>query len=229
VLTLSLDTSIRTGSAAVLTGTTVLHEIEGDSTVTHTERLPVDLMRLLDKVGLRIEDVELFAVAVGPGSFTGLRTGIATIQGLAVARGRRVVPVSTFDALARSTTIGTGRIGAWMDAQRGEVFASLYSPDGRDVILAPSHAPPAATLAAWREVVDLSDTVFIGDGALRYRDIITAHLSDACIEAPPLLAGVIGRIAAEEASRAVLPHAVVPLYVRRPDAELARDRRGAGN
>jgi len=78
----------------------VLVESPGDPAHTHGQRLPGELMRLLDQAGVRIEDVDLFAVAAGPGSFTGLRVGIATVQGLAMARRRRVVAGSTLDALA---------------------------------------------------------------------------------------------------------------------------------
>src|SRR5258708_39252527 len=75
-------------------------ETAGDEARTHGERLPVELMAVLREAGATIEDVDRLAVAVGPGSFTGLRVGIATIQGLALARQLQVVPVSTFEALA---------------------------------------------------------------------------------------------------------------------------------
>ena len=100
-----------------------------------------------DGAGVGMRDVDLLAVASGPGSFTGLRIGIATIQGLAMAHGKRVVPVSALEALARAAVnppIDT--IAAWMDAQRGEVFAALYSADGRDLLIpaglgAPGNGP----------------------------------------------------------------------------------------
>ena len=72
----------------------------GDPSRSHGEQLPGQLMAMLDDEGVALHDVDLFAVSIGPGSFTGLRVGIATIQGLALASGKPVVPVSTFDALA---------------------------------------------------------------------------------------------------------------------------------
>jgi tRNA threonylcarbamoyladenosine biosynthesis protein TsaB len=225
MLILSLDTSTRTGSAAIVRDGTVIQEIAGNGTATHGERLPADLMTLLDAAAVGLHEVDLFAVAAGPGSFTGLRVGIATIQGLAVAEGRLVVPISTLEALARSAARDGRPVAAWMDAQRGEVFASLYAPDGRSVLIEPTSAPPEATLTAWRSAADLGGAIFAGDGALRYRDRIAAVLPDAAVEAPSGLAGVIGRIASAEPERAVRPHAVVPVYIRRSDAELARDRR----
>jgi tRNA threonylcarbamoyladenosine biosynthesis protein TsaB len=225
MLILSLDTSTRAGSAAVLKDGAVLREVAGDGSSTHGERLPRDLIGLVEAAGVRIQDIELFAVAAGPGSFTGLRVGIATIQGLAMARGRKVTPVSTLEALARAPEPTGSRTAAWMDAQRGEVFASLFAPGGREVLIPPTSARPEATLAAWRAIAELGDVVFVGDGAVRYHDAIASTLPDARIEAPPLLAAIVGRIAAEDPVRAVLPHAVVPVYVRRSDAEIARDRK----
>src|SRR5215203_4694512 len=100
---LALDTSSAGGSAAVIRvggGETLAVERAGDPTRSHAERLPAELMAVLREAGAAIEDVDRLAVIVGPGSFTGLRVGIATVQGLALARGLPVTPVSTFDALA---------------------------------------------------------------------------------------------------------------------------------
>src|SRR5881392_249254 len=99
---LSLDTTTRDGSVALVTEHRVITEQRGDTERTHAERLPGELLQLLPQHGLTIGEVDVYAVASGPGSFTGLRIGIATIQGLALAAGKRVVPISTFDALAFS-------------------------------------------------------------------------------------------------------------------------------
>lgn len=225
MLLLALDTTTREGSAAVVRDAVVLAERIGDGSLTHGERLPAELMRVLGDASAAIDDVELFAVAAGPGSFTGLRVGIATVQGLAMARGRRVVPVSALEALARAAANPHRPIAAWMDAQRAQVFAELYAPDGRRVLDAARSMSPDEILDVWSEGTDLAEAVFIGDGAVRYRDLIERRLKGAAILAPPPLAGVIGQIAAADPSRAVLPHAVVPIYIRKSDAELARARR----
>ncbi len=230
MLILSLDTTSRAGSAAVIDDGRVLAEITGDPALTHGQRLPADLVRVLGAARVALEDIELFAVAAGPGSFTGLRVGIATVQGLATAAARRVVPISTLDALAHVIEPAPPRLAAWMDAQRGEVFAALYDSARRPVIEATA-APPDATLTAWAPVVAEQDLTFIGDGAVRYGDVIRVAVGGRAdiVEPTPLLAGAIGRIAWERRAGAVLPHAVVPIYIRKPDAELARARRrGAG-
>ena len=104
-------------------------------------------MTMLDDEGVALHDVDLFAVSIGPGSFTGLRVGIATMQGLALASGKPVVPVSTFDALAWQTRAASEPVATWIDAHRGEVFAALFSPD-RQLLCEPSSVTPAASTAA---------------------------------------------------------------------------------
>jgi tRNA threonylcarbamoyladenosine biosynthesis protein TsaB len=228
VLILALDTTTRAGSAAVVRDGAVVREEAGDAALTHGQRLPRDLMGLLERAGVRLGDIDLFAVAAGPGSFTGLRVGIATVQGLAMAGGRRVVPVPTLDALAWAGRNGRDPIAAWMDAQRGEVFAALYGADGTSLVVDPSAEPPGRTLERWTPHLTGRER-FIGDGALRYRDAIAGANPEAgaatIVDPVPQLAGVIGAIASRWPDRGVLPLAVVPVYIRRSDAELARDRK----
>lgn len=234
---LALDTSSGGGSAAVIRvdgDHTIEIERAGDETRSHGERLPVELMEVLREAGAAIEDVDRLAVAVGPGSFTGLRVGIATMQGLALARALPVTPVSTFDAIAWQArgASSTEAIAAWVHAHRGEVFATLFAPEGRTVLAPPTALTPEATLDAWRDALaPFARVRFLGDGAVRHRDVIRARLgAQAAIdEAAPMLAAAIGWIAAADPDRAVHPHALVPQYVRRPDVELARDRRHAAS
>lgn len=233
MLILALDTSSAAGSAAVVRDGTIVIEREGDGSRTHGERLPRELMTILTDAGVALHDIDVFAVVTGPGSFTGLRVGIATIQGLALAQRKRVAPVTSFESLARIASgfplPAPSLIGVWIDAHRGEVFASLYEPDGTRVRERPTSLSPGATIQAWHGAL-VGDTRvrFIGDGADKYADDIRGRLGErAHILAGVPLAGTAGRIAAADPGRLVNPHAVVPLYVRRSDAELARDRRAA--
>jgi tRNA threonylcarbamoyladenosine biosynthesis protein TsaB len=234
VLVLALDTTTRSGSAAVVRDGMLLGEIVGDESRTHGERLPRDLMRALDAASVRLDDIDLLAVATGPGSFTGLRVGIAAMQGLAMSSGRKIVPISALDALAsaapsRSASVSSderGPVAAWIDAQRGEVFAALYDAAGTRVLREPSSLSPDRTLDAWERELTGGIPRFIGDGAVRYEATIRERVGPGSLILPtPALAGIIGALAAAEPGRAVLPHAVVPIYIRRPDAELARSRR----
>lgn len=227
MLVLALDTSTRTGSCALARGEIVLREETSDGARTHAERLPSDLMRLLERERTALADIDVFAVATGPGSFTGLRVGIAAMQGLAFATGKPLIGVSSLDALAW-TARATGRIATWIDAWRGEVYAALY--EGRRQVEPPTVTGPDA----WLQSQAVVPTIFIGDGVAAYSESIQRWMGDhARFAAPgaPALAGAVAMLASLDAEHGHLPppHAIRPLYVRRPDAEIARDERAAHN
>jgi tRNA threonylcarbamoyl adenosine modification protein YeaZ len=144
MLVLALDTTTRTGSCALARdGRTVLEQT-GDGTRSQAARLPADLMGLLSLAELPLADVDVFAVATGPGSFTGLRVGIATMQGLSFAMGKPLVGISALDALAVAG--GNGRVLTWVDAWRGEVYSACYQ--GGIQVDEPIVAPPASQPAS---------------------------------------------------------------------------------
>jgi tRNA threonylcarbamoyladenosine biosynthesis protein TsaB len=237
VLILALDTTSRAGSVAVSDRDRTLALVAGDASRTHGERLPGELQRALDEAGVRACDLALLVVASGPGAFTGLRIGLAAIQGLALALGLPVVGVSALDALALAAapqTVGAvDRLIVWRDAQRGEVFSGHYEPDttnghsGWTSVGDAVVGRPAEQLALHLTAPDRR-VAFAGDGAVTYRNLITRWSpASPIVEPPPSLAPAltaIGRRLAE-AGHAGPPHALQPLYVRRPDAEIERLRR----
>src|SRR5688572_14825448 len=255
MLVLALDTTTRAGSCAVARDGVVLRERGGDPDRPHDTRMPGDLMTLLEEERITLPDIDVFAVATGPGSFTGLRVGIATMQGLAFAEGKPLIGVSAFDALVRLASPGplratrptngegarpangvgrvprsgpAAQIATWVDAWRGEVYAALYE-DGREVE-PPTVEHPDRLL---ERLSARTGILFIGGAAQTHRDAILAALGDtARIAEPvaPLLAGMIALMAGEAARAGSHPppHALRPLYVRRPDAEPVRDARPVG-
>jgi tRNA threonylcarbamoyladenosine biosynthesis protein TsaB len=228
MLVLALDTTTSSGSCALARDGRVVCEQVNDAPNAHAEHLPGDLMWLLDRAQTRLADIDVFGVATGPGSFTGLRIGIATMQGLAFAEGKPLIGVSGFDSLVQIAGMHN-RVATWVDAWRGEVFAALYE-DGREVA-APVVSRPEALLESLREGHPRSgrSTLFIGDGARAHADIIRHALGDAAriVEPPaPPLAGIMAILAGEMSLTGEhAPHAIRPLYIRRTDAELARDAR----
>jgi tRNA threonylcarbamoyladenosine biosynthesis protein TsaB len=243
VLILSLDTTTKAASCAVGRDGVVLNEERIDSTRQLALQLPGALREILDLSAIALEEIDAFAVATGPGSFTGLRIGIATMQGLAFGRGKPLIGISGLTALravASPAFLGS-RIATWVDAWRGDVYAALFE-DGHQVG-EPVVANPEALLEGMlgrsgSQVPDpgsgsaglmANDITFIGDGAETYRDLIVSRLGHAARFADPvapLLAGVIGVLATIEYTKGHRPppHAIRPLYVRRPDAELAREK-----
>jgi tRNA threonylcarbamoyladenosine biosynthesis protein TsaB len=232
---IALDTTTRAGSVALVDDQHVIEERAGDPSRTHAERLPAEIVALASAHGIALRDVDLFAVAAGPGSFTGLRIGIATVQGLAAIGHRRVFEISTLDAIAYAVAgdsePGT-TIAAWIDAHRRDVFAGLYRvaaasafvADRLCVIEGPTVGDPSAILDRWIVTSGVTPQLFAGDGAAMYEDVVRRVLSGARVTSHPVLAGTIGRLAIARAAEAVAPGDVRPLYVRRPDAEIARDK-----
>ena len=235
MLILSLDTTTPKPSCAVARDGVVINEEPIDASRQLALQLPGALRDILDLSAVALEEIDAFAVATGPGSFTGLRIGIATMQGLAFGRGKPLIGVSGLTALravASPAFLGS-RIATWVDAWRGDVYAALFE-DGRE-IGEPVVAKPSALLddLARREgapyTLMANDITFIGDGAETYRDLILSRLGHAARLADPtvpLLAAVIAMLATIEYKNGHRPppHAIRPMYVRRSDAELGRDQ-----
>jgi tRNA threonylcarbamoyladenosine biosynthesis protein TsaB len=216
---LSLDTTTRTGSYALMRDDT-LCEVAGDASAEQTVRLPSALAELLARSGVGVREVDLLAVATGPGSFTGLRVGIATMQGLAMAIGVPLIGVSALHALAHAARAHdpSTRVATWMNAWRGDVYAALY--DGERASESPVVAAPEVLL----DSLIGSPVLFSGDGAGTHEDSIRTALGDkAQFTDPvaPLLAGAVAQLAysAFLAGERPLPHAIRPLYVRRSEVE----------
>jgi ribosomal-protein-alanine N-acetyltransferase len=234
MVVLGVDTTTRPGSLALVDGSTRLGE-KGTGERTHGERLPGAILALLAAAGRGLADVDLFAIVAGPGSFTGLRVGMATVQGLALTAGKRVVPVPTFEAVLAAwldeAPPDTDIVVPCLDGQRGDVFYAAYDPRREPqagepaVLLAPEVGTPDEAARVITARVGASRFVLVGQGAVRYESLFRARLESAIIanvRQPLALAAAV--VAAGRPGRAVDPHGVQPIYVRRPDAVLARER-----
>jgi tRNA threonylcarbamoyladenosine biosynthesis protein TsaB len=232
---LALDTSSPGGAVALLRDDEPAVERAGDSAFSHAERLPRAIADVLAEAELPPSALDLLAVASGPGAFTGLRVGLATVQGLALALDRPAVGVSALAAAAWRAFAGEPALticGVWLDAARGEVFAAAFGrpaaplPDWPLVELAAaSVATPALTLHEWHGVVPQHAPLLLGPAARGRDEASAAGHPIVAAEAPLAVAvGRIGRLA-HLAGQSGPPHALTPLYVRRPDAEVERDRR----
>ena len=232
---LALETTTRDGSVALLRDDVVVAERPGDPALSHAERLPADFAAVLAESGLVPGAVDVFAVATGPGGFTGLRIGMAAIQGLALALGRPAAGVPSLPALAWAALDRDPSLmqaGAWLDASRGEVFAAAYSRPATGApawplaaLAGPTSANPDVTVDAWRHMVAAGCGVVAGCQEAPRATLERAGYTT--LAAPAHMAGIVGRIAwrMHALGLTVPPHGLVPEYVRRPDVEIDRDRR----
>lgn len=228
MVVLALETVTPEGSLAVWRDGIVAARM-GEAGVPHAARLPVALFDWLRVHGLSLEDVTRLVVVGGPGSFTGVRIGVACIQGLAATRGLPVAQVSTLDALAEGwrTTAAEREprtVVACLDGMRGEVFTAPYRWDGATMTRIDDpvvQAADPAVLASFAPPLSV-----VGNGAVRYAALWRGHADEISAAVEPL-AGSAARLASSETWPLLAPHALRPAYVRRPDVELARERRTA--
>ena len=210
---LAVDTTTPRGSLAVVTADTVEFEVRATTVDGHSRWLVAAVDVALSGLGLEPRDLDGVAVTVGPGSFTGLRVGMSTVQGLALATGRPCLGLSSLDVLAASAVGQAPSIVALVDAIRGEVFGAVYDGEGR--LRGDRRAGNVAEF-----VHDVEGQVaFVGDGAMRYRAKIEALVADAAFPAVDLfLAAALGRQAVEplQAGKGVPPGELRPLYLRAP-------------
>ena len=233
MLLLAVDTSTRAGSVAVLRDGRLLGARESCAGEPHASRLFVDLQSLLDELSISLTMCELFAVAAGPGSFTGLRVGLTAAKAWAEAFGRPVVAVSSLEAIALQALkipglpLGTS-VAAVQDARRGHVFGRLYDcgagaadplkPLGEEVLLP---APEFVSLVAGQ--VGTRSPVFVSPSLEPIRSALEGSaLAHARIEAVSgMLAPFIGEIGYTRALRGQVIDALQldANYIRRADAE----------
>lgn len=196
---------------AVVEDGELLAELRLASDLVHSSRLLPAIDFLVSRLRGGLEAVSGFAVAVGPGSFTGLRTGISTVQGLALGLPRPCLGVSALDLLAERARGASGRLVAVVDAWRDEVYSALYDDAARP--LEPPRVEAPELLA--RRVP--AGAAYIGSGAVRYRERIRGVDASARFpERSLFLAGTLARLAEGRLARGEGhgPEALRPLYVR---------------
>jgi tRNA threonylcarbamoyladenosine biosynthesis protein TsaB len=215
---LAVDTTTDRESVAVAEEGVVRGEVRVVVADDHSRRLLPAVSCLLQSLGLRPRDLEGFAVTTGPGSFTGLRVGISTVQGLALAAGAPCLGVSALDVLAERARGSARLLVPLVDAYRGQVFGAVYDAEARR-LTDPVAEPPEAFLARVG-----GPAAFLGAGAERYRDVVARARPDAVFPACSLfLAGTLARLAAPRlaAGEGGPPDRLRPQYLRDADIRKA--------
>jgi tRNA threonylcarbamoyladenosine biosynthesis protein TsaB len=219
---LCFDTTSRDASIAVLRDEEILLEYNFSSRDDLSAMMIPSLEFLLRSLGLQVSQVDLFGVAVGPGLFTGIRIGLATLKGLNFAARKPMVGVNTLEALACKSA-ESGRIAVPMiDARKGEVYLGAYRLRGGvlEELLSPRLLAVAATVPL---LAPLAGKTFVGSGAESHGDWLKGAFPDGRLSyRSNFLASEIGGISLQRFRRGDYltdPQGLLPFYIRRPDAE----------
>jgi len=230
-LLLTVDTSTPAGSVALTSGESLIGEFLLRGPGTHSDYLLSHLHRLLADVGAVPSQLDGFGVVIGPGSFTGLRVGIATVKGLALALDRPVAPVSSLQTLALNVPFASHPVCALLDARKKEVYAGIYRWEGglpmalgEERVLSPEKFLESAG----------EEAIFIGDGALAYRTLIVrqfgsrGHFLPGPLNLPRASAAAILALNRFRAGETESAQTLLPRYLRLSEAEIHWSRKNPG-
>ena len=224
---LALDTSTTSCSAAIVDNGLVSAELTTVNNQTHSKHLMNMIDTVCDMSGLKIADMDGFAVTIGPGSFTGLRIGISTVKGLAWSLNKPVVGISSLDALAWPCAPGAYLVCTLLDARKHEVYYCRYhfqdgelKKEGTEQVIAPAEV-----------INDIREScIFVGNGATLYKEEILEKLGELAhfagwnqdnIRASSVAGLSLNRFIHHQTDDVAL---LVPHYIRKSDAELHRKK-----
>ena len=239
-LILSVETATLAGSMALSRGSQILAKRVGKPEVSHSNTLLNEIDEILSGQDLSVQDIDLFAVANGPGSFTGLRIGLATVKALATTLNRACIGIPTLEAIAHSAGVSEATV-ALLPAGRGEVFVQMFSTlNGAVTALdQPEHLSPERAIVKYLGHASIR---WAGDGSRLYSRLIDesarqagyrftvaepdglASSSDGWIIfiPPTILADHVALLTATRAKCGLVqtPHSLKAIYVRPSDAEM---------
>ncbi|MBI5186460.1 MAG: tRNA (adenosine(37)-N6)-threonylcarbamoyltransferase complex dimerization subunit type 1 TsaB [Nitrospinae bacterium] len=229
MIILSLDTSTPSPSVALTKNHTVLSQ--GFS--PGRDSLSKNLLRMVDdclkSAGLHLEDIDAFAAAKGPGSFTGLRLGISTVTGFSLGAGKPSLGIETLRAMALASTQRDHLICPLLDARKGEIYGAMFRfVDGNLIRVAEDVLEPAGDFLKRIE----GKVFFLGHGSVHYKAEIESLLETRALFGPEnpdmSVAAAVGFLALEDFKKRERGDIVIkPRYIRRCEAEIKREEKAS--
>ncbi len=237
MIILALDTTAVTASVALLDGECVIASSSVHNKLTHSEKILPMIDEMLKNSGYSVDDIELISVSKGPGSFTGVRIGIATAKGLAYAKKLPVVGVSALEALAENfrmlsvDSFDRVIIAPSMDARRNELYNALFAYDGNELTRLTEDRPISCEELE-EEVRDLGSKLLInGDGAEKLHEYLCSRdRGVASVLAPQLIlrqnAVSVGKLGYRLYLKGEYEdvNKIAPLYLRTSQAERVNNK-----
>ncbi|WP_055071456.1 tRNA (adenosine(37)-N6)-threonylcarbamoyltransferase complex dimerization subunit type 1 TsaB [Clostridium massiliamazoniense] len=224
MIILSVDSSSSTATCALVKEDKILGEINLNDKKEHSVILMDLIDSLLTRYNLTLDDIDGFAISEGPGSFTGLRIGMATIKGLAFGSNKPCLAISTLDTLAYNVINFNGIICPIMDALRGNVYTNLYKNNNGKL-----EAISEANCLSIEELVSVlkeknEPVIFLGDGVVKHKDYLLENLSNlsfAPLNSNYPKASSLGELALQLFNSNVTQdlNKIAPVYLRKSQAE----------
>ncbi|MGO1469714.1 MAG: tRNA (adenosine(37)-N6)-threonylcarbamoyltransferase complex dimerization subunit type 1 TsaB [Tissierella sp.] len=177
MITLGLDTSTKVASIAVIDEERIIGEYSLSKDMSHSEKLMPMIKEVLDNIDIKIEDIDLYTVAVGPGSFTGLRIGITTVKSFSHLFNKPIIGVSTLESLAYNLSGSHATIMPILDARRDRIYTALYKFDGPQII--EIEGSQILEIKDLKEKLKSFDNIAVnGAGSIAYKEEIKSQLED---------------------------------------------------
>ncbi|MBO5501343.1 MAG: tRNA (adenosine(37)-N6)-threonylcarbamoyltransferase complex dimerization subunit type 1 TsaB [Clostridia bacterium] len=228
MIILAVDTSGPVAGVAVLRNGTLAYEAVAVNKMTHSVNMMPMVEEALNRSGIAIEEIDLFAAVVGPGSFTGVRIGVSAIKGMAHGAGKPCIGVDALEALAAGICCADGVICPIQDARAGQVYGAAFRagmpperlmPDVAEKL--PDYIDKVLAVAGEQDKL-----YFLGDGVATYRRAIADILGDRAVFVPAHCSGLraasVAMLAEARKEEAVDYLTLMPVYLRAPQAERAR-------
>ncbi len=223
MIILGIETATMTGSIALMEEDRLISEYTLNMKTTHSSRLMPALDVILKDSLLDKKDIDGIAISIGPGSFTGLRIGLATAKGLALGLNKPLIGIPTLDALAHNVPYASYQVCPILDAKKKEIYTCLFRYEN-DILVRKS---PYQVISPLNLIENIHEkTIFLGDGISAYGDILKERLGELAIFAPQSQrlprASVIAELGMEKLRSGETMDIFFsePLYVRGADAEM---------
>lgn len=223
---LAIDTSSLVATVAIMEDDNLLSEYTINSPMTHSQKLMPMMEELLKNNDMKIKDIDMIAVSLGPGSFTGVRIGVSTVKGLAHPFKTPIMGVSSIEAMAMNIPYCDKLICPIMDARRNQVYTGIYTWKGQELVELQNNVPLTVDELVERLKSTDREVVFLGDGIKKYRDVLKESLGDKAYFASGYVnmqrASAVGELARIKHLQGVETQSydqLEPVYLRKSEAE----------
>lgn len=222
MLILGIDTSTKYAQIALVEDEKLLAEVTIQFKATHSEKLIPEIAHSLNMLDIPLQAIDYYAVSIGPGSFTGLRVAVSTVKGLSFVTGKKVIPVSTLEAIAWNFPYCKYQICPLIDARKKEVFSALFKWQEDEIVRVTEDR-----VLKVDELVSLiqEKTLFVGDAAKLYEVYLTEKLGDYAIVSSSFYntsrASSIAFLGLKKLKESLVnAKQLVPNYLRKSEAEI---------